>query len=242
MNKKLMYAAMALPMLFTACSQDELFEEANGGMNTPKVKGYKVDLVTTKGDVTEGTRADWTVSEDGAGLIWSPADKISVYWLNDETGESAIKGHFNSVYETGDGSNFTSKALIYEGGNVAVFPADLAHTKIKTVDILIAQNQGEGYANNTPYISNYLNVGAGDHLVNQKPGYEKPLFARQFRQGTNRKRDRCVRWIHGIGDRPHRHPVPHAQPFERSCHVEPSCPMRPRQVHLGLERDSGKYS
>lgn len=184
MNKKLFYAAMALPMLFTACSQDELFEEANGGMNIPKVKGYKVDLVTTKGDVTEGTRADWTVNEDGAGLIWSPADKISVYWLNTENGKSAIKGHFNSVYETGDGSNFTSKSLIYQGGNVAVFPADLAHTSIKTVDIKIAQNQGEDYANNTPYISNYLNVGAGDHLVNQKPGYEKPLFA-PLKQAAN---------------------------------------------------------
>ena len=32
----------------------------------------------------------------------------------------------------------------------------------------------------------------------------------------------------GIGNRPYRHPIPYAEPLERSGHVESPCTMRPR--------------
>lgn len=180
MNKKLFYAALALPMMFAACSQEELFVENNGGMEAPGVQGVKLDLVTTKGDVDENTRTTWS----GSAFSWIPGDKVSVYWLANQTGETALEGNFNSVYKTNDGVNFSSESLIYQGGNVAVYPANLAHTSIKGIEIAIPAEQGTNVITTTPYISNRLNVDAKTWIENQKAGYDQPLFA-PMKQAAN---------------------------------------------------------
>lgn len=181
MNKKFMYAALALPMMFAACSQEELFNEANMSMATPDVQGYKIDLVTTKGDVADATRATW--NEETAQLGWELTDKISVFWLDGQDGSQNLYGNFNSVYKTEDGANFTSESLIYEGGNVAVFPGDLKHTSAKAINIAVPAKQGANPEKNTPFISNRLNVIAADWKNNQA-GYQKSLYA-PMKQAAN---------------------------------------------------------
>ena len=176
-----MYAALALPMMFAACSQEELFNEANMSMATPDVQGYKIDLVTTKGDVADATRATW--NEETAQLGWELTDKISVFWLDGQDGSESLYGNFNSVYKTEDGANFTSESLIYEGGNVAVFPGDLKHTSAKAINIAVPAKQGANPEKNTPFISNRLNVIAADWKNNQA-GYQKSLYA-PMKQAAN---------------------------------------------------------
>lgn len=181
MNKKFMYAALALPMMFAACQQEELFNESNVNLTTPDAKGYKIDLVTAKGDVADVTRATW--NESTAQLGWELTDKISVFWLADQDGEFSLNGNFNSVYKTEDGSNFSSESLIYEGGNVAVFPANLTHTSAKTINIAVSATQGENPEKNTPYISNRLNID-DEHWAKNKAGYQEALYA-PMKQAAN---------------------------------------------------------
>lgn len=178
MNKKLFYAALALPMMFAACSQEELFVEGNGGTNAPGVQGVKVNLVTTKGDVDETTRTTW----DGSAFSWKEGDKVSVYWLADQS--SDFEGRFNSVFKTDDGVDFSSESLIYQGGNVAVYPTNLSHTKIQKIEISIPASQGADVITTTPYISNKLNVDANTWHKNQQAGYDKPLYA-PMKQAAN---------------------------------------------------------
>ena len=37
------------------------------------------------------------------------------------------------------------------------------------------------------------------------------------------------------------HTVPYTEPFQRSRYVESARAVRPQQIHLGMERDTGKY-
>lgn len=174
MNKKLLFAAMALPMLFTACSQDELIEEVSGGIEAPKVQGYYVTLNPTLGG--EMTRAQWV--DANYKLTWDQTDKISVYWLNDQTtvGKN-LKANFNSVFKTSDGSGFTSESLVYEGGNVAVFPGNTNVTSIQEIKLTVDNPQDASTILETPYISNLVTVSKKSQQSEQVAGYNNGLYA-----------------------------------------------------------------
>lgn len=177
MNKKLMYAAMALPMLFTACSQDELFENTNGGMNTPEAKGFYVTMGPSLDIDSPETRAIWEAS--AGKLTWeAKKDLISVFWLGNQWGTSALTGQFNSVFSTTDGENFTSESMIYVGNNVSVYPADLAHVTSKAVTLSVPEVQNAETILKTPYISNLLEVSEPkDNREEQEAGYHNKLVS-----------------------------------------------------------------
>ena len=59
---------MALPMLFTACSQDELFEDYANNGNMPDAKGYYMTLAPTLGDMAD-SRATWLDSNAKCVLV-----------------------------------------------------------------------------------------------------------------------------------------------------------------------------
>ena len=61
-------------------------------------------------------------------------------------------------------------------------------------------------------------------------------------QRTNRPGNRRFGRLHGYRDRPHRHTIPYAQPFERPGYVEPPRPVRPWKIHLGMAGNPGKYT
>ena len=178
MNKKFLLAAMALPMLFTACSQDEYLGELNNqnGIQAPNAKGFALDLIAPL-DVE--SRALW--NEEKGKLTWEAnKDLISVYWLgSSQTGTTdALQGNFNSIFKTTDGEAFTSESLVFEGGNIAVYPGNVKYTSIGDIKVTVPYSQDENVITKTPYISNYINVEAAENgQTAQLPGYNNGLYA-----------------------------------------------------------------
>lgn len=178
MNKKILLAAMALPMLFTACSQDEYMEGLKGDMQTPDVKGFEVTLAPSLG-FDGNSRAEWDFT--GNRLSWEKTDLISVYWLNDQedkgTGtNNVLKGMYNSIFKTTDGASFTSESLVFEGGNIAVFPANTTFVSQGDIKLSVPYSQDETVINKVPYFSNYLKVSA-DNIGKNVAGYNNGLDA-----------------------------------------------------------------
>ena len=172
MNKSLL-AALALPVAFTACTQEELVPQQNevsmGG-------DIKVSLNVNKESAFEGaTRADWANNK----LQFKPGDKVSMFWLGaDETKAAAYPGvgFSNAVFTTSDGVGFTSPSLVYLGKNVVVYPADLAHVSSKAVEISVPQIQPAGTVDNVPFISNELNI-SGQKVDKNQAGYDNNVDA-----------------------------------------------------------------
>lgn len=169
---------MALPMLFTACSQDEYLGELNNqnGIQAPNAKGFALDLIAPL-DVE--SRALW--NEENGKLTWEAnKDLISVYWLgSSQTGTTdALQGNFNSIFKTTDGEAFTSESLVFEGGNIAVYPGNVKYTSIGDIKVTVPYSQDENVITKTPYISNYINVAAAENgQTAQLPGYNNGLYA-----------------------------------------------------------------
>lgn len=184
MNKKFLLAAMALPMLFTACSQDELFEDYANNGNMPDAKGYYMTLAPTLGDMAD-SRATWL--DSNAKLVWDNTDKISVYWLGDNqsvegAGNSKrLKGMFNSIFKTEDGNAFTSESMVFEGGNIAVYPGNTSFVRQGDIMLNVPLSQDENTIKEVPYISNYLNISdvtvANPNQSEQLAGYNNGLYA-----------------------------------------------------------------
>lgn len=168
---------MALPMLFTACSQDELLDNVAVNNNLPEAKGYYMSLNPSLGDVE--SRAQWLDANHK--LQWVSTDKISVFWLNDQETTGAgtagtLKGFYNSVFKTDEaGQEFTSESMVFEGGNVAVYPADMNFYKQGDIVLRVPTSQDASVIENVPYISNYVKVQDNENLSEQIPGYNKGL-------------------------------------------------------------------
>ena len=166
---------MALPMLFTACSQDELFEDYANNGNMPDAKGYYMTLAPTLGDMAD-SRATWL--DSNAKLTWDNTDKISVYWLGATAQTGALEGKFNSIFKTEDGNAFTSESMVFVGGNIAVYPANTSFVKQGALQVQVPLSQNENTINETPYVSNYLTVNEGlEGQENQLPGYNNGLYS-----------------------------------------------------------------
>ena len=169
MKKSLKLAALTLPLVFAACSQEDLFEGTQSDVQQGTVKAtFVVENVGSS-----ATRADWTNDQ----LSFVPTDKFSLYWLGaadlSYDGTTALKGYTNAVYAQTQANVFESQSLIFEGKNIAVFPADVLHYSVKDMDIKIDAEQTAQTVENLPYISNVLNIQAyGDDQAENKPGYE----------------------------------------------------------------------
>lgn len=180
MKSKFYLSALALPLAFAACTQEDFV-----GENQPTVGNgtLKVNFQIEKN--MDETRAVWN---DGLGFS-SVDDKFSLYWLgvgadiystsDQKTTETpvnykeALKGYTNAVFYAQDeaATSFTSKSLVYEGKNIAVFPANLAHYSTQNIAISIDAPQNAGTVVEIPYISNVLDITTYG-TDKQKPGYE----------------------------------------------------------------------
>lgn len=175
MNSKLFLAAFALPLVFTACSQDEYFESPM--QNDVNAKGLKLTFDFVK-DIDLESRAAWN-----NGLSFnSTDDKFSLYWLGADVVDNAyaagpeLVGQSNAVFKSKDakGTGFTSESLVYEGANVAVYPANLAHYTADEITLNIDEVQDANTVLKVPYISNkiaILSSTQGNPTSNQVPGY-----------------------------------------------------------------------
>lgn len=184
--KKYYLAALALPLMFAACTQeDDVFEVVKSDAQQGTLKATFV----IEEDAT--TRAAW---EDNT-MSFVPDDKFSLYWLGkapyeetsaedkaDKNGftfdsksklTGALQGYTNAVYGQETAGTFTSKSLIYAGKNIAVFPADLFHVSVKDIDIAIDKVQDASTVTEIPYISNVMDIANhNDGQGFNKPGYD----------------------------------------------------------------------
>ena len=181
MNKKILLAAMALPMLFTACSQDEYLDDYRGqsGMATPNVEGFDVTLAPNLGG---DARAIW--DNTAAKLTWEAnKDLISMYWLgapvtaaSESAAPASLTGLYNSVFKTADGEAFSSESMVFVGGNIAVYPANTKFVEQGEIKISVPHVQDENVILEAPYISNYLNV-TKENIGKNVPGYNNGLYS-----------------------------------------------------------------
>lgn len=197
MKKNLLLAAMALPLAFASCSQEEIV--SNGfDSNVPDnaIKGLVLGM--EKNAIFEGaeSRANWNDAQTKLEFVNN--DKVSIYWLgNDDatfvvddgnggtTNETApkysrvpastsedLKGLFNTVFNTSDeGKSFTTQSMVFEGGNVAVFPADLAFYNQGQLYLEVSAEQDASVQDKLPYISNQLYIAKRTEQTEQLPGY-----------------------------------------------------------------------
>lgn len=177
MRKNYYLAALALPLMFAACTQEDVFE----GAYAPTQQGeLKVSFEIEEGTSTRATWADNEMSfvkEDMFSLYWLGADEetdvdFSTPYAQTPVVEELV-GNTNAVYAQEKEGVFTSKSLIFAGKNIAVFPADVAHVSVKDIDIAIDAEQTSKTIERIPYISNVLNIEK--HFNNQdaqKPGYD----------------------------------------------------------------------
>jgi len=181
MKAKLLLAALVLPLVFTACSQDELENSRNNG-NIPSnaIEGLKLNIQKSGESDGVDTRGTWL--DETNKISFDKTDKISLYWLGlaDQSSNSyasavardEITGKFNSIFRTDNGTDFSSESLVFEGGNIAVYPGDLAFVKEGEVSLNVPAVQDASVLNNIPYISNQLWIKKqGDDQTEQLPGY-----------------------------------------------------------------------
>lgn len=166
MNKKFLFA-MALPLVFTACSQEELVNEApNQNVKAEGISGLTFNIAKEDGF---GFDSRATMGSDNV-LRFEKDDNVSLYWMGDDalnTLAATQKGESNAVYYTEDGDEFQSKSVVYEGHNLLVYPADLGHVSSKTIDVKLAQ-----YQNPADYVKNWVYVGDSVMQIHMPEPYQ----------------------------------------------------------------------
>ncbi len=176
MKTKFLLAALSLPMVFAACS-NELDEINSNFEQNNNADGLKVELNLVN-DLKLDARATWS----GSALGWSESDQISMYWTglkaNATAGvETALTGSTNAIFKTTDGAKFTSESLVFEGLNAVVFPANTNHFTEKAIEISVAGTQTAATVNSVPFISNLLDVQDNKNYTDNKAGYNKSIYA-----------------------------------------------------------------
>ncbi len=179
MKTKLLVAALALPLAFSACTQDEFENAQNNGTQIPDnaIKGLVLNVQKSAESDGADTKGVW--QDESNKIAFEKDDMISLYWLGDADMNEAPEtnnretttGKFNSIFRTTDGESFTSEALVFEGGNIAVYPGDVSFYNEGAVTLKVPAAQDETTLNNVPYISNQLYIKKRDHQTEQLPGY-----------------------------------------------------------------------
>ena len=128
MKTKLFLAALAIPVMFTACSQDELV--SNEGVQEVKGVAVGADL---EFNVTKGG-ADSRLATTG----WEENDIVGMAWTSDEVGAAATlltggKAYANHPLYYTAGSSFKSNTMMYKGSYIAYYPFN---ENLKTIDDL----------------------------------------------------------------------------------------------------------
>lgn len=182
MNKKILLGALAFPVLFASCTQEEEFMTPSV-QNGPNVEGFKVALNIEKSDCPENeTRADWNYTD--AKLGFTSDDLVSVYWLGnpDFQIENGLIEKYNSIFRTTNGNSFASESMVYLGKSVAVFPGDVTCVEAdQQLKINVPAVQDAKTINNIPYVSNVLNIekkyGQGNVHNTNVAGYHHTMYS-----------------------------------------------------------------
>ena len=117
-TKHLIWAALALPAIFAACSNEEFMTETNNpAVNSEVIEGIKFT-------VTKGDGVDTRLNENG----WEDGDIVGLAYRGESTDEKVYANHALKYDKAGN--FFASSSLIYVGEHFAYFPFDDEHLSI----------------------------------------------------------------------------------------------------------------
>lgn len=171
MNKKLLLA-MALPTVLVGCSQDDFMSETPVAPEGKAISGLTFTI--EKNGLDADTRALW---QDNNTIKFETDDNISLYWISGDglapaaaedgtfTGTAsvlpagtALIGKSNAVFYTEDGSKFESKAVVYEGYNLLVYPANTTHVTDQAVVVTLpaTQKAEDDFTKNLVYVGDSI--------------------------------------------------------------------------------------
>lgn len=134
-TKHLIWAALAFPVIFAACSNEDFITETNSPIANGKViDGIKFTI--TKGEDAVNTR----LNKDG----WENGDIVGLaYKIGSD--QNVYTNHALKYDKAGD--FFASSSLIYEGEHFAYFPFDENHLSVKPLKVELAKEQTVGKEN-----------------------------------------------------------------------------------------------
>lgn len=159
-TKHLIWAALAFPAIFAACSNEDFTTETN----SPIANGKVVDGI--KFTVTKGGDADTRLNKDG----WEDGDIVGLAFI--QSGDEYVYTNHALKYNKG-GNFFASSSLIYEGGHFAYFPFDETHLSIKALEVNLATVQEVGKENDLIWKDGF-SISAKDELTQENgSGYGK---------------------------------------------------------------------
>lgn len=142
MKAKHLLAALVLPAVFTACSQEELTTNVEKEVVGTPI-GY-LEFTASKGH--PATR----LSEAG----WEAGDKIGLGWISaDELTATANLFSNHPLYYKSDKGNFKSETMVYEGLYIASFPFQKTQTIAPLEFDLSKQKSEDSYLAGRWYVS-----------------------------------------------------------------------------------------
>lgn len=160
-TKHLIWAALALPAIFAACSNEEFMTETNNpAVNSEVIEGIKFT-------VTKGDGVDTRLNENG----WEDGDIVGLAYRGESTDEKVYANHALKYDKAGN--FFASSSLIYVGEHFAYFPFDEDHLSIEPLTVELANVQEVGKENDLIWKDGF-SISAKDQLTKDNgSGYGK---------------------------------------------------------------------
>lgn len=160
-TKHLIWAALALPAIFAACSNEEFMTETNNpAVNSEVIEGIKFT-------VTKGDGVDTRLNENG----WEDGDIVGLAYRGEGNDEKVYANHALKYDKAGN--FFASSSLIYVGEHFAYFPFDEEHLSIDPLTVELAKVQEVGKENDLIWKDGF-SISAKDQLTKENgSGYGK---------------------------------------------------------------------
>lgn len=137
MKAKHLLAALVLPAIFSACSQDELTTNVEKEIVGTPI-GYDLEFTAAFGGPTTRLAP--------GGIGWEDGDKIGMGWIS-ATGLTATANLFSNhpIYYKAGTKKFKSETMIYEGLYIASFPFQPTQKVTPLVFDLSSQKSEDSY-------------------------------------------------------------------------------------------------
>lgn len=160
-TKHLIWAALALPAIFAACSNEEFMTETNNpAVNSEVIEGIKFT-------VTKGGGVDTRLNANG----WEDGDIVGLAYRGNDEDEKVYANHALKYDKAGN--FFASSSLIYVGEHFAYFPFDEEHLSIEPLSVELATVQEVGKENDLIWKDGF-SISAKDELTKENgSGYGK---------------------------------------------------------------------
>lgn len=185
MKKQFYYGALLGTVLLASCSLDDALDTNSVASNAnPNSPVFSVSF-----EADEETRAVFEATKGG--LTFNQEDFMSLFHTVAKSNNAESDGTYNAekfqnaIYSGAEGADgnsleFTTQAYVNEGLAIMKYPGEKT-PEINVFDgtatqlfLKVEDTQGEDYKATTPYISEFLTIGAYDATTGNKSGYGEP--------------------------------------------------------------------